>query len=172
MALYRIRKRWQLPKEEAETVTYAEVQEGIFFRGHNLWLLVLAMMIACIGLNYNNQAAIIGAMLISPLMGPIIGFSFGLSIQSKSMIKVSLQNWLVMVGTSIAASTIYFLLSPFHKNTDQLLAFTEVLYAKKRLKYLPVWQWPQLVFPHFVQLVLVWLPCNGSTLPAALIFIW
>ena len=93
-----------LPKEESEDFTYAEIEEGTHFRGHNLWLLVISMVIACIGLNINSQAAVIGAMLISPLMGPVVGLSFGLSIHNKDLVKKSLQNWGIMIVTSLIAS--------------------------------------------------------------------
>ena len=114
-----------LPKEESEDFTYAEIEEGTHFRGHNLWLLVISMVIACIGLNINSQAAVIGAMLISPLMGPVVGLSFGLSIHNKDLVKKSLQNWGIMIVTSLIASTIYFVISPFHSETSQLEAFKE-----------------------------------------------
>ena len=81
------------------------------------------MVIACIGLNINSQAAVIGAMLISPLM-PMVGLSFGLSIHNKFS-KKSLQNWGIMIVTSLIASTIYFVISPFHSETSQLEAFKE-----------------------------------------------
>lgn len=73
---YNFKNTLRLPKEEEEIQTYAEIEEGVYFRGHNLWLLVLSMGIACVGLNINSPAAVIGAMLISPLMGPVVGLAF------------------------------------------------------------------------------------------------
>jgi uncharacterized hydrophobic protein (TIGR00271 family) len=125
MPFYQLQQLWQLPKEETESDTYHEIQTGIVFRGHNLWLLAAAMVIACIGLNAGNSAALIGAMLISPLMGPVIGFAFGLSIYSRSMMRLSIRNWLVMVGTSLAAASLFFLITPFHHSTNELKSFTE-----------------------------------------------
>lgn len=125
MPLYQLKELWQLPKEEHESETYEEIQVGIVFKGHNLWLLAAAMVIACIGLNAGNSAALIGAMLISPLMGPVIGFAFGLSIQSRSMMRLSVRNWLIMVGTSLLASSLFFLITPFHYSTSELRGFTE-----------------------------------------------
>ena len=125
MPLSKIRRTFILPKEEEEKMTYAEIEEGVYFRGHNLWLLVLSMGIACVGLNINSPAAVIGAMLISPLMGPVVGLAFGLSISDKSLVKLSLWNWLVMVVTALLASTIYFIITPFHSETSQLSAFKE-----------------------------------------------
>ena len=125
MPIHKLRNTLSLPKEEEEKQTYAEIEEGVYFRGHNLWLLVLSMGIACVGLNINSPAAVIGAMLISPLMGPIVGLAFGLSISDKNLVKLSVWNWAIMVGTGLLASTIYFLISPFHSETSQLSAFKE-----------------------------------------------
>ena len=125
MAFSNIRKTIRLPKEEEEEFTFAEIEEGVYFRGHNLWLLVISMGIACIGLNINSPAAVIGAMLISPLMGPVVGLSFGLSIGNKKLVNLSLYNWAIMIGTSLLASTVDFLVSPFHSETSQLSSFKE-----------------------------------------------
>lgn len=119
------RKLFKLPKEEEEHFTFTEIEEGVHFRGHNLWLLVISMAIASIGLNINSPAAVIGAMLISPLMGPVVGLSFGLSIRNTNLVKLSLHNWGVMIVTSLLASTLYFLVSPFHSETSQLASFKE-----------------------------------------------
>ena len=112
-----------LPKEEDEEVTFSEIQEGVFFRGHNLWLLVISMGIACIGLNTNSSAAVIGAMLISPLMGPIVGAAFGLSIGNRLLIRLGIVNWILMIVIALFSSTMYFLISPFHAETAQLESF-------------------------------------------------
>lgn len=125
MPLSRFRNRFRLPKEEAEQDTYTEIEEGVHFRGHNLWLLVISMVIACVGLNINSPAAVIGAMLISPLMGPIVGLSFGLSIGDHRLARLSVRNWLVMVFTALLASTAYFFVTPFHAETSQLSAFKQ-----------------------------------------------
>ena len=112
-----------LEKEEHESETYAEVEEGAAFRGYNLWILGFAMIIACIGLNTDSVSAVIGAMLISPLMGPIIGFSFGLAINDRSLKRKGIRNWLWMTVTSLAASVLFFLISPFHNDTHALASF-------------------------------------------------
>lgn len=72
MPYHKLKRTLALPREEEERFTFAEIEEGVYFRGHNLWLLVLSMAIASIGLNINSPAAVIGAMLISPLMGPVV----------------------------------------------------------------------------------------------------
>ena len=121
----RLRKILELNKEEEEKQTFTEIEEGVFFRGHNLWLLVIAMVIACVGLTVNSTSAIIGAMLISPLMGPVVGLSFGMAIHNKHLMQLSLHNWVIMVRTSLLASTLFFLISPFHQETDQLASFKQ-----------------------------------------------
>ncbi len=118
-----IRKSFKISREENESFTFTEIEESVFFRGHNLWLLVLSMVIACIGLNINSPAAVIGAMLISPLMGPVLGIAFGLSIGNKRLIKLSVYNWVIMITTSLLSSTLYFFISPFHSETSQLANF-------------------------------------------------
>ena len=118
-----VKKSFKINREEQESFTFLEIEEGVYFRGHNLWLLVLSMAIACIGLNTNSSAAVIGAMLISPLMGPVVGLAFGLSIGNQKLIKISIYNWIIMILTSLLASTLYFLLSPFHSETSQLSTF-------------------------------------------------
>ncbi|WP_053077092.1 DUF389 domain-containing protein [Chryseobacterium sp. BLS98] len=118
-----LQKLFALPKEEDEEFTFGEIEEGIYFRGHNLWLLVISMGIACIGLNVNSPAAVIGAMLISPLMGPIVGIAFGFSIGNKRLIRLGIFNWLLMIIVAICSSTLYFLISPFHSETSQLESF-------------------------------------------------
>lgn len=121
----RILRTLLLPKEELVEDTLKEIEEGVYFRGHNLWLLVISMFIACIGLNINSQAAVIGAMLISPLMGPVVGLSFGLSIHNRTLVKKSLFHWSVMIITSLLASAVFFIVSPFHEQTNQLESFKE-----------------------------------------------
>ncbi|CAH0129006.1 DUF389 domain-containing protein [Chryseobacterium sp. Bi04] len=116
-------KLFVLPKEEEEEFTFQEIEEGIYFRGHNLWLLVISMGIACIGLNINSPAAVIGAMLISPLMGPIVGMSFGFSIGNKKLIKLGVINWALMIVVALCSSALYFFISPFHAETSQLESF-------------------------------------------------
>ena len=88
------------------------IRENIHFRGPNVFILFFAIIIASVGLNVNSIPVIIGAMLISPLMGPIIGFGMGLGTNDMTLVKDALKNLAVMVGISIIASTLYFLVSP------------------------------------------------------------
>ncbi|MDD3201002.1 MAG: TIGR00341 family protein [Bacteroidales bacterium] len=101
------------------------IKKNIEFRGPNFWVLTFAIIIASVGLNVNSIPVIIGAMLISPLMGPIIGLGLGLGTNDTTLLKHSLSNLGIMVLISIAASSLYFLLSPLEmENPTELLART------------------------------------------------
>lgn len=101
------------------------IKKSIYFRGPNVYILACAIIIASVGLNVNSIPVIIGAMLISPVMGPILGFGFGLGIRDNRLIKDSLRNFAVMVGISIIVSTLYFILSPLNlEKPTELLART------------------------------------------------
>lgn len=109
-----------LPEEEAEQ----SIREGVSFKGTTLLILVFAIFIASLGLNTNSPAVIIGAMLISPLMGPIIGLGLGVGIEDFDLLKRSLRNLLVAAAFSILASALYFLISPVSEGHSELLART------------------------------------------------
>ncbi len=100
------------------------IRDGIRVGGTNLWVLIFAILIASVGLNVNSTAVIIGAMLISPLMGPIIGAGYGAGIQDTQLIRQSLRNLSVFAAISLAASTLYFSLSPLTNAQSELLART------------------------------------------------
>ena len=103
----------------------ASIRNNIAFRGPNVFILACAIIIASVGLNVNSIPVIIGAMLISPVMGPILGFAFGLGTNDINLVKESLKNYLVMVLISILASTLFFVLSPLNlENPTELLART------------------------------------------------
>lgn len=118
-----VRSKFYLNKEENESETIAEIKEGAYFSGHNLWILGFAMVIACIGLNTDSISAVIGAMLISPLMGPIVGFAFALAVNDAGLKNKSIRNWLLMTLISLLASALFFLISPFDNNTTALSSF-------------------------------------------------
>jgi uncharacterized hydrophobic protein (TIGR00271 family) len=100
------------------------ITENIEFRGASLWSLIVAIALASIGLNTNSTALIIGAMLISPLMGPIMGAGLALGVYDISLLKRSLLNLAVMTGISLFISFGYFSLSPLRGTTPELLART------------------------------------------------
>ncbi len=118
-----LRQQFALGKEEEQSETVAEIKEGTKFSGHNLWILAFAMIIACVGLNTDSTAAVIGAMLISPLMGPIVGFAFALAINDAALKRKSIRNWFWMTVISLLASVLFFLISPFDNNTNALSSF-------------------------------------------------
>lgn len=110
-------KRWNKDYltlfEHVDTDDAAErIKSGIWFRGPNVWILAFSIIIASVGLNVNSTAVIIGAMLISPLMGPIIGAGLALGTNDVDLLKSAGKNLLVMVVISLLASTLFFLLSP------------------------------------------------------------
>lgn len=101
------------------------IRNNIFFRGPNAWILAIAIIIASVGLNVNSIPVVIGAMLISPLMGPIFGLGLGLGISDVQLVKSSGRNLLVMVAISITASFLYFAITPLSlSNPTELLART------------------------------------------------
>jgi len=100
------------------------VEKDIIFKGTNLWILVFAIIVASVGLNMNSTAVIIGAMLISPLMGPINGIGYSLATYNFPLFRRALKNLTFAVGTSLAASTAYFALSPVSTAHSELLART------------------------------------------------
>lgn len=97
---------------------------NISFRGSNLWILACAIVIASVGLNVNSTAVIIGAMLISPLMGPIVGAGFGLGMYDFELVKKSIKNLAIATIVSLIVSTLYFYASPFKEVQSELLART------------------------------------------------
>lgn len=108
------------PAEE----TVEAIKSGVEFRGANLWILILAIFIASLGLNVNSTAVIIGAMLISPLMGPIIGMGLAVGINDFELMKRSLKSYLVASVISIFTATVYFYCTPLDGAQSELLART------------------------------------------------
>ena len=101
------------------------IRNNIEFKGPNAWILAVAIIIASVGLNVNSIPVIIGAMLISPLMGPIFGLGLGLGINDIGLMKQAGKNLLVMVSISVAVSLLYFLITPLSlSNPTELLART------------------------------------------------
>lgn len=124
--LWQIIKRYfnVLPDKDGEKYVIKQITNGINFQGSNLWILIFAVFIASLGLNVNSTAVIIGAMLISPLMGPIIGMGLALGIADLDLFKQSIKNYLVSTFISVVTATIYFTLSPITDAQSELLART------------------------------------------------
>jgi len=110
--------------EENKNKVLENVTSNISFKGANLWILTCAIIIASVGLNVNSTAVIIGAMLISPLMGPILGAGFSLGIFDFELFKKSLKNLAIATIVSLLTSTLYFYVSPFKETQSELLART------------------------------------------------
>ncbi len=109
-----------VPQDQAE----ASIREGVSFRGMNSLILIVAIFIASLGLNTNSTAVIIGAMLISPLMGPIIGMGLAVGVHDFELMKRSFRNLAIAAGISVVTSCIYFMISPVNENHSELLART------------------------------------------------
>lgn len=121
-----LRNRFDLQEgkeDELETIEY--IRKNVEFKGANLWILIFAIFVASVGLNVNSTAVVIGAMLISPLMGPIMGIGMAAGINDFELLKRSLRNLGVAVFISILTSTIYFLFTPLDDAQSELLARTE-----------------------------------------------
>ncbi len=110
--------------EEDKHKTLENVKSNISFRGANLWILACAIIVASVGLNVNSSAVVIGAMLISPLMGPIVGAGFALGVYDFSLLRKSLKNLLIATVVSLIVATLFFYLSPFKEAQSELLART------------------------------------------------
>ena len=110
--------------EEDKSKVLDNVKTNISFRGSNLWILACAIVVASVGLNVNSTAVIIGAMLISPLMGPIVGAGFGLGTYDFELLKKSLKNLFIATIVSLIVSTIYFFISPFKEVQPELVSRT------------------------------------------------
>lgn len=120
-----LRYRFDLSEDQERPAdTIDAVHHDIEFRGTNLWMLIFAVFVASVGLNVNSTAVIIGAMLISPLMGPTMGIGLGVGVNDFDLIKKAAKNLAVMVTFSIATSTLYFLITPLSEARSELLART------------------------------------------------
>lgn len=110
-------------KEEYQTVIQ-NIDRGVVFRGTNLWILIFAIFVASLGLNVNSTAVIIGAMLISPLMGPIMGIGLSMGINDISLLRKAISNFLIASGVALVTSTVFFLISPLNDAHSEILART------------------------------------------------
>ena len=109
---------------EDEQEIVKQITSGISFRGANLWVLIFAIFIASLGLNVNSTAVIIGAMLISPLMGPIIGMGLAMGINDLNLMRRAVKNFGVATLISVLTAMVYFLITPLGEAQSELLART------------------------------------------------
>lgn len=105
-------------------IIHSEVEKAVVFKGTNLWVLICAILVASVGLNMNSTAVIIGAMLISPLMGPINGMGYSLATYDFSLFKKAIKNFSFAVLVSLLTSALYFFISPVSTAHSELLART------------------------------------------------
>lgn len=110
--------------KEAGTHTIIQAQSNMKIEWANLWILLLALIICAVGLNMDSPVIMIGAMLISPLMGPIVAMGVGLSIYDMDMVWSGLRNFLVASLLAIVISGLYFLVTPVQEVTNEILSRT------------------------------------------------
>ena len=120
-----LRRRFSLSTDKADD-DYIDrsIRSNVEMVGSNLWILMFAIIIASVGLNVNSTAVIIGAMLVSPLMGPIMGIGYGIGIYDIALIQKSLKNLGIAALISLFVSSVYFLVSPIGAPQSELLART------------------------------------------------
>lgn len=123
---HRVLDRFALGADAAsQEEVNSNIHKGIMIRGTNLWVLIFAIFIASLGLNTNSTAVIIGAMLISPLMGPIIGMGYSMGVYDFNLLKESLRNFLFMIVVSLITSAVFFTLPLITSTQSELLARTQ-----------------------------------------------
>ncbi|MBP9648827.1 MAG: TIGR00341 family protein [Paludibacteraceae bacterium] len=113
-----------IPELDEFDSIHSSIVKDIAFKGTNLWILMFAIIVASVGLNMNSTAVVIGAMLISPLMGPINGMGYSIATYDIALFKRAVKNFSFAVIASLVASTIYFTLSPISTAHSELLART------------------------------------------------
>lgn len=120
-----LKDRFNLLSDKAsDEVIDRRIREGVELRGATPWILMFAILVASIGLNVNSTAVIIGAMLISPLMGPIMGIGHGVAIYDFELVRRSFFNLFISAAISLAVSALYFMLTPLAEAQSELLART------------------------------------------------
>lgn len=112
------------PDKVDEATVIENARRAVEFRGVNLWILIFAVIIASVGLNIDSTPIIIGAMLISPLMGPITGIGLAVGINDVELMKRSIINYLVASLFAVFAAMFYFFISPLNEAQSELLART------------------------------------------------
>lgn len=118
-------RRFNLRHDQAKEEEVIEsITRNSNFVGANLWTLIFAIMIASVGLNMNSTAVIIGAMLISPLMGPIMGVGLGMGTNDFDLVKKGIRNLIIATVISIATSSLYFWITPIHTAQSEILSRT------------------------------------------------
>ncbi|MBT8289904.1 MAG: DUF389 domain-containing protein [Muriicola sp.] len=120
-----LRELLDIRKNTDRESTKEAIIADIPFKGHTAWILVCSIFIASIGLNANSTAVVIGAMLISPLMGPILGIGLSLAVNDIDTLKRALRNFTVMVVLSVLTAYLFFEFFPLRDESSELLARTK-----------------------------------------------
>lgn len=113
-----------IKKGTDKEATAATIREGVSIKGQTAWILVFSILIASIGLNTSSPAVVIGAMLISPLMGPILGIGYSIGVNDVDTLKASVINFGAMVLLSLLTSFLFFSIPIFKESTPEILART------------------------------------------------
>jgi uncharacterized hydrophobic protein (TIGR00271 family) len=121
----RIRGIIEISSSTDKENTLRSISRGINIEGYNAWLLVLSALLACIGLDTNSSAVIIGAMLISPLMSPILGVGLFIGINDRESFLLALKNLGLATLLALATACIYFLVTPLGEITNEITARTQ-----------------------------------------------
>lgn len=117
-----LKNYFNIKKSADRNATVTAIKRDVFLRGSNIWYLICSALIASIGLDVNSEAVIIGAMLISPLMTPILGVGLSFGIHDKELLLISLREFIASILISLAVSIVYFLLTPLGNPTDMILS--------------------------------------------------
>lgn len=124
--IQKLLNRFDITSEQEEYATIHDtVENGIEFKGTNLWILIFAIFIASVGLNVNSTAVIIGAMLVSPLMGPILGMGYSIATYDFPLFKKAFINYFFAVLAGLLTSAAYFFVTPIYQAHSELLARTQ-----------------------------------------------
>ena len=115
-----IREIFGIHDEVDRVGTAKTIRKDVVFKGFNIWILILSILICSIGLNLNSPAIIIGAMLISPLMGPITGIGFAVGTFDRDLLFLALKNFLIAVFISVLASFVFFYFAPIGFDQSEL----------------------------------------------------
>jgi len=116
---------FDIKKGTSKAGTIQDIKNGISIKGHTAWILIFSILIASIGLNVSSTAVVIGAMLIAPLMGPILGVGMSIAINDSETLKKSLVNLVAMMAISLLTSFLFFSIPLFQEETPELLARTK-----------------------------------------------
>ena len=111
-------------EQEDNALIHETIEKGVVFRGTNLWILIFAILVASVGLNMNSTAVVIGAMLISPLMGPINGIGYSVATYNFPLFRKALINFGFSASAALVTSTLYFFLTPIHTEHSEILLRT------------------------------------------------